>query len=126
MLLKLFVIRIGALIPLCFLKERIYLKRYMGMLCGFAVICFGVAAGEVISQQGWSGIAYLILAMFPHGFFYLFSFWMLIRCIWHSWSKRVWNRIYALSIFSMILGIFAENYINYMILQIFFEILNKI
>ena len=51
-----------------------------------------------------------------------FAMWILMRCIWHCWSERVWKRIHFVSLITILSGVFAERYINAKVLQIFFGI----
>ena len=122
MLLKLMIIR---LIPICvlgFLRERYQIKMITGGISVLYAICFLTTVWKIFTQEKWLGILILPISMFPHYICYIFSLWIMLRCIWHAWSERVWKRVYILSIFSVFLGVLSENYINTKILQLFFKI----
>lgn len=120
MLLKMFCLRLLPVLCLVCLKDRRKMKRNAALLCFCYCMVFFLASIRIFHQERWKGILYLSLSLFPHGVFYLFSIWLIIQCLWKMWSKRVWKRICYLSIFSTVLGIFAEKYINPQILQFFF------
>ena len=122
MLLRLIIFRLFPLTSLRFCKEKKQMKlAVMIILVCYCVSFFAVAA-KMISEKYWLGILYVPLSMFPHYLFYGFSLVILMRCIWHAWSERVWKRIYSLAQISVILGILTETYINPKILQFFFGI----
>ena len=121
MLLKIFCLRLLPLVCLGRLKEQRKMKWTVVYICIGYCTMFLVSAVKIFEKEKWGGILYLSLSVVPHGLFYLFSMWLIMQCLWKMWSKRVWKRIYFLSIICTILGIFAENYINPQILQIFFE-----
>ena len=122
MLLKLMIIRMVPICVLGFLKERYQIKMITGGISVLYVICFLTTVWKIFTQEKWLGIFILPVAMFPHYICYIFALWIMLRCIWHAWSERVWKRVYILSIFSVLLGVLSENYINTKILQIFFKI----
>ena len=121
MLLKIIFIRLVPILCLGYLKDQKHRKRAAGLLCLIYCEVFVLASTRILEQKGWNGIWYLLLSMFPQGIFYMGSVWLILQCLWNMWSQRVWKRIYYLSIFVVILGIFTENYINPQILQIFFK-----
>ena len=122
MLLKLMIIR---LIPICvlgLLRERYQIKMMTGGISALYVICFLTTVWKIVTQEKWLGILIVPVSLFPHYICYIFALWIILRCIWHAWSERVWKRVYIVSIFSVLLGVLSENYINTKILQIFFKI----
>ena len=122
MLLKLLVIRLIPIIMLIFLKERKQIKLATAVVCAIYGICFWVTVCNIFLQKQWFGIIIFLISVFPHYIFYIFSLWMILRCIWQVWSIRVWKRIRFLSILCVLFGILSEFYISTEILQKFFEI----
>ncbi len=122
MLLKLMIFRLAPFGILGFLKERRQIKFVTGIIIALYAISFIVTVWKIFSQKKWLGVLVLPISMFPHYICYVFSIWIILRCIWQIWSERVWKRIYFLSILSVLLGVLAENYVNTKILQIFFKI----
>ena len=123
MLFQLFVVRMGPLIFLRVCKERKRIKFFLILL----ILIYGVAlAGsflEIKMKTFWNAIWLMMISMFPHYLIYGFSAWLIIRCIWNAWSERVWNRIFALSIFLTTVGILCEKYINPSFVRFFLKIL---
>ena len=122
MLFRLFLFRLGPLVFLKFCKEKRQIKLVVCLIGAIYGLCLLLAIWRLFSQEKWLGIIYLPISMLPHYIAYGFAIWMLVRCIWSAWSGRVWNRIYIMSVISVIIGIFSEYYINPQILQIFFKI----
>ena len=87
------------------------------ILCGVGVYVVG---STLIQLRGAEGLVYVPVAMFPHALFYGFAVWSIGRCLWKSWSERVWKRIYILSWMLFFVGILLESYINPYILRFFF------
>ncbi len=122
MLFRLLLFRLCPLLILRFLEERKRIKIAMiGLLVIYGIV-FVIAVGDMISVYHWWSLLYIPMAMFPHYICYGFAIWILIRCIWHAWSERVWKRIYFLTIVSTILGILMEYYWSPQILQFFTKI----
>ena len=122
MLFQLLVLRFLPVLFLAFLKERRQIKRILIVIAGIYVVSFAAAVWEVIVQFQWMGILVVPLLMFPQYLCYGFAGWILVRCLWHAWSARVWKRIICVSLISVLVGVFLENYWNPKILQIFFGI----
>lgn len=122
MLLKLMIIRMVPICALGLLKERYQIKVITGGISILYIICFLATVWKIFTQEKWLGLVMLPASLLPHYICYIFALWIMLRCIWHAWSERVWKRVYILSIFSVLLGVLSENYINTKILQIFFKI----
>ena len=122
MLFRLLFIRLCPLAALRFCKDRKQIKLSVAMLLLCYGVCFLIAVGKIMVEKKWAAIVFIPLSMFPHYICYVFSIWILIRCIWCAWSERVWKRIHSLSVISVFAGILMESYWNPKILQIFFEI----
>ena len=122
MLLKLVILRLVPICMLGLLKDRYQIKLMTGGVSVLYAVGFVMSAWKIVTQEKWLGILILPVSLFPHYICYIFSLWIMLRCIWHAWSERVWKRVYILSIFSVLLGVLSENYINTKILQIFFKI----
>mgnify|MGYP003295580287 CR=1 FL=1 len=119
MLFRFILLRIGPMMILYLLKDRKKLKlaAYGGVMCwGISLI---VAILEIFKQEHWKSIFLLLLSMFPQYLFYVFAYWLIIRCVRSAWSKRVWYRIFFVSFACVLCGIFVETYINPMILEFF-------
>ena len=117
MLFKLFVLRLAPLLCLGFCKKR---NRIQIAILLF-LICYGgifvTAVWEIFSQEHWKGLIYLPVSMFPQYLFYGFVVWMILRCILHAWSDRVWKRIYKVAVVMVTIGILTEKYWNPLILE---------
>lgn len=122
MLLKLVIFRLVPICVLGLLKDRYQIKLMTGGVSVLYAVGLVMSAWKIVIQEKWLGILILPVSLFPHYICYIFSLWIMLRCIWHAWSERVWKRVYILSIFSVLLGVLSENYINTKILQIFFKI----
>lgn len=122
MLLKLVILRLVPICMLGLLKDRYQIKLMTGGVSVLYAVGLVMSAWKIVIQEKWLGILILPVSLFPHYICYIFSLWIMLRCIWHAWSERVWKRVYILSIFSILLGVLSENYINTKILQIFFKI----
>lgn len=122
MLFYLILTRFCPIAAIGFLKT----KRQMKIAVLSVVACYGLsllaAAGKIIVEKKWLAILYIPFSMFPHYVCYGFAMWILMRCIWHCWSERVWKRIHFVSLITILSGVFAERYINAKVLQIFFGI----
>ena len=121
MLLQLFIARVCPVAALGFLKERKQLKLFMAVVLIGYILSLIVAVVKLISMEKWLAILFVPLSMFPHYICYGFAMVILVRCIWKSWSERVWKRIYFFSIVIIMAGVLLEKYINIQILQIFFN-----
>ena len=122
MLLRLLSIRFLPLLLFMFLKERKKIQKAAIVILEIYLLGFCFAVWKLLTQYRWFGILTIVMALFPHYLCYGFAGWILARCLWFSWSKRVWKRIVFVSLFSVLAGIFMEKYWNLNILQIFFEI----
>ena len=122
MLLKLVILRLVPICMLGLLKDRYQIKLMTGGLSVLYAVGFVMSAWKIVTQEKWLGILILLVSLFPHYICYIFALWIMLRCIWQAWSERVWKRVYILSIFSVLLGVLSENYMNTKILQIFFKI----
>ena len=122
MLLKLLLIRIVPFAALGLCKEREQVRRTLYALLVGNLTLFCVASWVVLQKQSGIGLILIFLGWVPQAVFYLFGAWMMVRCVREAWSKRVWNRIYWLTMFVFFLGALLENYVNPYILQIFFKI----
>ena len=122
--MRLFQILSFRLIPLIGLKMCKNRKRMKVFFC-LLVFCYiaGVimAIRKLVGDMKRHGVVWLVLAMFPQYIFYGFVFLLLGRCIWKSWSERVWKRIFKLSVIGTIFGALMENYLNTLILGFFVE-----
>lgn len=119
MLFRFILLRIGPIAMLYLLKDRKKLKLavYGGVMCwGVSLV---VAVLEIFKQEHWESIFLLLLSMFPQYLFYIFAYWLIIRCIRSAWSRRVWRRICVVSFVCVLCGTFAELYINPLILGFF-------
>lgn len=122
MLFRLLILRFLPLMLLTFLKERRQIQKIVIVMIGIYIIGFFTAVWDVLIQFGWLGILCVPLLMFPHYLCYVFAGWILIRCLWSSWSTRVWKRIVFVSMLSVLTGVFLESYWNPKILQFFITI----
>ena len=116
MLFKLFVLRLAPLMCLGFCKKR---KQIKIALLLFLVCYGGIAAAaiwKIFSQEHWKGALYLPVSMFPQYLFYGFAVWMILRCLLHAWSERVWKRIYKVAIVVVTIGVLTEKYWNSLVL----------
>ena len=121
MLFSMIITRFCPVAVLGFLKDRKQMKCAMVLIfTGYAAMLIA-AIGKVVVEEKWLGIFLIPLSMFPQYFCYGFAIWILIRCIWHSWSERVWRRVHIVALSIILLGIFLEKYVNAKILQIFFN-----
>lgn len=125
MLLKLFILRLIPMICFMFCKDRRKMKHVFSLIVLVYVICFLIASWEIFRSSKWLGIVYIPIAVFPHGFCYAFSLWLLLRCLWREWSYRVWRRIYWIAFGSVVFGIYLEKYFNPVVLQFFCKILHN-
>jgi hypothetical protein len=121
MLLKLIILRLVPLLAIGFVKERRTMRGAARLLIGGTLFLVLTAVWEVFCLEGKRAFWCLPISLFPHYLFYLFAIWLIGKCIWKSWSERVWKRIYFLAVLSTIFGILTENYINPQILQFFFK-----
>ncbi len=121
MLLQLFVTRVCPVAALGFFKKRKQLKMFVAVVLIGYILSLIVAVVKLISKEKWLAILLVPLSMFPHYICYGFAMLILVRCIWHSWSERVWKRIYFFSILIIMAGVLLEKYINAQILQFFFK-----
>lgn len=124
MLLKSVILRLVPICVLGLLKDRYQIKLMTGGVSVLYAVGFVMSAWKIVTQEKWLGILILPVSLFPHYICYIFALWIMLRCIWQAWSERVWKRVYILSIFSVLLGVLSENYINTKILQLFFKIFN--
>lgn len=122
MLFRLILFRLGPIALLQFSNDKSKLKIAVGMLALCYALCMMIAGLKLFREKSWLILLYMPLAMFPHYICYIFAFWILTRCIWSVWSKRVWNRIYFLSVVCVLAGVLMEAYLNPMILQFFYKI----
>ena len=122
MLFQLIVFRFLPLTFFAFFKERGQIQKIAIVVLGIYLTGFCFAVWNLVAKYQWLGIVSVPLSMFPHYLCYGFAGWILARCLWFSWSKRVWKRIFFVSLLSVFLGVLLENYWNPKILQIFFEI----
>lgn len=122
MFIYLIITRVCPFAALHFMKNRKQIKRAIVILLLFYVLMIMIAIGKIVIEEKWLGIICIPLLLFPQYLFYGFAIWSLIRCIWHSWSERVWRRVHCFSLIIIFLGIFTEIFINTKILQIFFKI----
>ena len=118
MLLKIMLLRMTPMIFIGRAKKRKKMKLTLAVSVMMFLILGVFSATEVFKQKHWRGIVYLILSMFPHSFLYLLAFGLMSRCVWKMWSKRVWKRVYIVSIIVVIVGVLSEIYVNPRILQI--------
>ncbi len=118
MLLRLLLLRFCPVVLLRFCKKRRQVKKGMILL----LLCYGalflLAVWKIIVEKKLWSLLFIPLSMFPHYFLYIFSVWILLRCIWCAWSERVWNRIHTLSLIGLFTGILLETYWNPKILNI--------
>ena len=112
MLLQLLVTRLGPLILMKYCKERRRIKSVMVLLVLIYGIAFITSFFRIAAEESLKGVCLFFISMLPHYLIYGFSACLMVRCIWKMWSKRVWNRISALSIFLTMIGILCEKYIN--------------
>ena len=122
MLFHLMITRVCPVVVLYFMKNRKQIKRAIIILSLFYVFMMLLAIGKIVIEEKWLGIICVPLSLFPQYLFYGFAIWSLIRCIWYSWSERVWRRVYLFSLIMIFLGIFSEIYVNSKILRIFFKL----
>ena len=117
MIFRLFLIRMGPLLCLGFCKKRNKMKTAIHLfIIGYGGL-FAAAAWKLFLQERWKGMFYLPLSMFPQCLFYGFAVWMILRCVLHAWSERVWKRIYKVSVVVTIFGVLTEFYWNPWILE---------
>ena len=121
MLMKLLIIRLAPLGLLSFAKDKNQMKLGIYLyLLGF-LLMFAAASIILIERLQGKALLYLPILVMPQYVFYIFSIWILFRCVRQSWSARVWKRIYILSIFCTMIGVLAEKYCNPIILRFFFN-----
>ena len=112
MIFRLFVLRMIPLLCLGFCKKRNKIKTAIILF----LLCYGglfaAAAWNLFLQKHWKGMFYLPLSVFPQWLFYGFAVWMILRCVLHAWSERVWKRIYKVSVVVTIFGVLTEFYWN--------------
>ena len=116
----LFFLLLVRLLPLSLLgmwKDQKRIKRMFVLLMFLNMSGILIASASVVIQEDLKSLLYIPCAMFPHYICYIFSFYILARCIWHAWSKRVWKRIHLLSQLAILGGIFLESCCNPKILQ---------
>lgn len=119
MLLYLCLFRLCPMLSLHFCKKRKKIKIVFLTITAVYILCFVIAVWKIFNQEQWLGVLCLIISLFPHYLCYSFAVWLIIRCVWRSWSDRVWKRIYGIALMSVIFGIYTENYWNPKILQFF-------
>ena len=100
-------------------------KNKIGRMLAITILGLGVMLVKSVVKlyeiyQG-KAIFYLFLSLFPHGFFYGFSGYIMYRCMKNKWPLRVEKRLFFLTIFAILLGILAEYYWNPMILHFFMK-----
>lgn len=122
MLFRLLLFRFLPLIFLAFMKDRRLIQKIMIAILGIYMIGFIAAVWDVIARFQWVGVLSIPLLMLPHYLCYGFAGWIMARCLWFSWSNRVWKRISLVSMISILVGVYLEAYWNPKILQIFFKI----
>jgi len=123
MLFQLFVFRFLPVTCLAFLKDRRQIQKISFVVMIIYIVCFCLAGWSLIAKYRWLGLLCIPLSMFPHYLFYGFAGWIVVRCLWFSWSKRVWKRILFVSMLSVFVGMLLENYWSPNILEIFFKFL---
>lgn len=122
MLFQLILCRMCPLVFLGSLKEQRYMKIGAVTVGSVVVTLFVLAIQELFEGCGIWAILWVVVALFPQWLFYGFASVLVVQCLWKSWSKRVWRRIFLVSIFLILLGILSEFYLNPLILQIFQKI----
>ena len=122
MLFRLIITRACPVAALYFVKNRKQIKRAIVILMLLYVLMIMIAIGKIVIEEKWIGVICIPLLLFPQYLFYGFAIGSLIRCIWHSWSERVWRRVHCFSLIIIFFGVFTEIFINTKILQIFFKI----
>ena len=112
MIFRLFMLRMIPLLCLGFCKKRNKIKTaiILFLLCYAGL--FAAAVWNLFLQKHWKGMFYLPLSVFPQWLFYGFAVWMILRCVLHAWSERVWKRIYKVSVVVTIFGVLTEFYWN--------------
>lgn len=123
MLFRLFVIRWIPLLFLTIVKEKKQKQKTVIAMAGIYIISFIAASCKVVGEMGGIGLFLIPLFMFPHYICYIFGGWILLKCLWFSWSVRVWRRIVFVSSSCILIGIYLERYWNLKILHKFFEII---
>ena len=118
MLFKIFLLRMTPMIFIGRVKERKKIQLTITAMLMMFLMLSVFSAAEILKQKHWSGLVYLTLSMLPHSFLYLLALGLMSRCIWKMWSKRVWKRVYIVSIIVVIVGVLSEIYVNPRILQI--------
>ncbi len=122
MLFRLIITRACPVAALYFVKNRKQIKRALVILMLLYVLMMMIAIGKIVIEENWVVVISIPLSLFPQYIFYGFAIWCLIRCIWHSWSERVWRRVQLFSLIMIFLGIFTEIYVNAKILKIFINL----
>ena len=122
MLFRLIITRACPVATVYFVKDRKQIKRAIVILSLFYILMMMIAIGKIVIEEKWVGVISIPLSLFPQYIFYGFAIWCLIRCIWHSWSERVWRRVQLFSLIMIFLGIFTEIYVNAKILEIFINL----
>ena len=122
MLFRLIITRACPVAAVYFVKDRKQIKRAIVILSLFYILMMMIAIGKIVIEEKWLGVICIPLSLFPQYLFYGFAIWSLIRCIWYSWSERVWRRVQLFSLIMIFLGIFTEIYVNAKILKIFINL----
>ena len=119
MLLRLVLLRMSPMIILKMCKNRKTIKWIIAVLTILYVVLGILICYKAVVEEQWRGVVIFAIGLFPQYFIYGLAAWLMMRCIWNSWSERVWNRIYALSVVVVLVGVLAENCWNPKILQVF-------
>ncbi len=114
---RLFMLRMIPLLFLGFCKKRNKIKSAIVLFLICYAGLFAAAVWNLFLQKHWKGMFYLPLSVFPQWLFYGFAVWMILRCVLHAWSERVWKRIYKVSVVVTIFGVLTEFYWNPWILE---------
>lgn len=123
MLVKLLLLRMVPILSLAFCKKRNQKKLVVCILLFFYLAGLLIVFWKLLDKEGGTAVFLIIAALFPQYLCYGFIAWMLLRCLFQSWSERVWKRIYGLCVAGTGAGILAETYFNPMILQMVCKIL---
>ena len=119
MLIRLLILRLGPIAALGMCKNRKTMKwSILGVLMCNLILFVGICL-KIVNEMQWQGLLILLISLFPQCLLYGTALWMMMRCIWSAWSKRVWRRIYVLSVILGFVGILTENYWNPQILRFF-------
>lgn len=122
MLLKIAMIRMLPFLLLKLCRERKTVKLTFTAVVTVSLLLSAAAVYGLIRMEGIGAILCLLPAMLPHSVCYLFACWLLFRCIWKEWSRRVWRRIFCLSFLITAAGILMETYWNPPVLKFFQKI----